>query len=248
MRVCGLRSCLSCIVYVQDVNGFLAPPFHSLTLPIFHLPSITTHLIQPSSYFHVKLSIFGGNSNHTEWDLNDIGEVLRFSIKFEGFGMRITEVTVRVVLCTLTVVFLVYWIYQNYRRRVAFKDWLQERRWITALLCVMILWQDPIFMYAQLNYRPGHDILYTISSICEDSAAVFMLFFWLLLLSAIRRRQSSRLRFYLPKVLFAVVTLAAFVVNDVARLMLVGSEEPPFSVQDLLFWGNIAMLSMLAWW
>eukprot|EP00947_MAST-08B_sp_MAST-8B-sp1_P004029 g4029.t1 len=237
---------------------------------------------QEADYYQVRVVFVGAQTNSTTprpthdhphprpvvepgWSLRDVGTPLKFEATFEGFGLRIAEVAIRVMLLVVNLCFFGFWIYQNKRRHTPWKEWLPERRWITFLFLVMAMWQDPVLMYAQINQRPGHDTLYTISSILEDSAAVFMLFFWLLLLSAIRHRQTSLKRFYAPKVVFAVVTLGAFYVEDLSRLLLVrrsdaddpddddpsaAAAETAFavSVQDLLFWGNIVMLCCLALW
>ncbi|XP_022242398.1 transmembrane protein 181-like [Limulus polyphemus] len=127
---------------------------------------------------------------------------------FKSYNPAFTQVEIwfRFVFLLLTF-FITCWFAHSLRHFV-FYDWSIEQKWMSVLLPLLLLYNDPVFPLSFLinSWVPGMlDAMFQASFLCA------LLLFWLCVYHGIRQNERLFLTFYLPKfILVGLLWLAAF--------------------------------------
>ncbi|XP_028411107.1 transmembrane protein 181-like isoform X2 [Dendronephthya gigantea] len=127
---------------------------------------------------------------------------------FSHYSVSFSEVEIwfRFVFVVLT--FMVSCIYANSLRRFPFRDWSIEQRWMSVLLPMLLLFNDPIFPLHFLvkSWVPG-----MFESMFRALFLAAILLFWLCAFHGIRVSERHLFGFYMPKILLVgLVGISAF--------------------------------------
>jgi len=166
-----------------------------------------------------------------------VGNGTSFNLQYESAERRLTDVIIRLVLMVVTMAAAVVWWWRSAefelkhmpgarQRSLAWRcccgcrQWVPFRRWVGYLLIAVTLWQNPLYVtLALLPSSSAHGALFLAAA--AISAVAWAMFFqlWLLFMDGLRYLKLSGslpFKFYLPKVVFAVV----FILVSVTQSML----------------------------
>ncbi|KAL3881385.1 hypothetical protein ACJMK2_027833 [Sinanodonta woodiana] len=150
---------------------------------------------------------FYGLENQTHFDIKNI------IFYFKSFNTSFTqlEIWMRFVFVILT--FFATCLFAHSLRRFSLRDWSIEQKWMSVLLPLLLLYNDPIFPLTFLidSWVPGmFDAIFQASFLCG------LLLFWLCIYHGVRQTDRRFWKFYFPKLLIvgmiwiSAVTLASW--------------------------------------
>jgi Lipase (class 3)/Wntless-like, transmembrane domain len=155
------------------------------------------------AFYRVNLTNFSVNMNSTT--------TVQFDFRSHNGLFTVVELIITGVLIMITVVFFLYWYIQVVRIH-RWENARPEQRWCGWLLVALVLYQNPLFFFE--IYRSTD----TPSVLAADTLQIFsvamFLMFWLMMVDVLSRSQtvhSLPLRFYVRKVVFAVLWIAGSV-------------------------------------
>ncbi|XP_078618423.1 transmembrane protein 181-like isoform X1 [Branchiostoma floridae x Branchiostoma japonicum] len=152
----------------------------------------------------VRVMFFGISD---KYPVTEVG----FSFKMYNPTFTQLEIWFRFVFLVLT--FMVTCVFAHSLRRFSIRDWSIEQKWMSILLPLLLLYNDPIFPLTFLvnSWVPGmFDAVFQASFLCA------LLLFWLCAYHGIRQYERRFMTFYVPKVLIvgllwiSAVTLASW--------------------------------------
>jgi len=162
----------------------------------------------------LPLSTLGGGDGEQEQDSSgSSGFTLTVASRPPSLGYNVATI----FLFVLTVFILS--IYLLIMRRKAWKDWLQEQKWIAAYLIFLIMYQNPLYIIVNFNASPGGAFA---AYFFGDMAQASFLILWLCLADSINAQEMSTANFYYPKIL---VGLSIFLTN----MIILSFQFPSFS-------------------
>ncbi|XP_046848759.1 transmembrane protein 181-like isoform X2 [Xenia sp. Carnegie-2017] len=143
------------------------------------------------------------------------GEIDDVLFTYSHYNVNFTEVEIwfRFVFVVLT--FMIACIYVHSLRRFPFRDWSIEQRWISVLLPLLLLFNDPIFPLHFLvkSWVPG-----MFQSMFRATFLAAILLFWLCAFHGIRQNERTFIEFYFPKILLVgLVGISAFTITTWQR-------------------------------
>ncbi|XP_064603964.1 transmembrane protein 181-like [Liolophura sinensis] len=119
---------------------------------------------------------------------------VQFSFKSYNTGFTQLEIWMRFVFLVLT--FLATCIFAHSLRKFSVRDWSIEQKWMSVLLPLLLLYNDPIFPLTFLinSWVPGIlDAIFQATFLCA------LLLFWLCIYHGVRQTERRFVVFYLPK-------------------------------------------------
>ncbi|XP_041355205.1 transmembrane protein 181-like isoform X2 [Gigantopelta aegis] len=142
----------------------------------------------------------------------------KFNIKtiqftFKSYNPSFTQIEIWIRFVFLVLTFLATCMFAHSLRKFSMRDWSIEQKWMSILLPLLLMYDDPIFPLTFLvnSWVPGmFDGVFQASFLCA------LLLFWLCIYHGVRQTDRRFLRFYLPKLLIvglmwiAAVTLASW--------------------------------------
>eukprot|EP00058_Branchiostoma_floridae_P005118 XP_002590606.1 hypothetical protein BRAFLDRAFT_83753 [Branchiostoma floridae] len=152
----------------------------------------------------VRVMFFGISD---KYPVTEVG----FSFKMYNPTFTQLEIWFRFVFLVLT--FMVTCVFAHSLRRFSIRDWSIEQKWMSILLPLLLLYNDPIFPLTFLvnSWVPGmFDAVFQASFLCA------LLLFWLCAYHGIRQYERRFMTFYVPKVMIvgllwiSAVTLASW--------------------------------------
>lgn len=138
-------------------------------------------------------------------DIRDIDFVLKhYSADFSQ-----VEIWFRFVFLVLT--FMVTCMFAHSLRRFPLREWSIEQKWMSLLLPLLLLYNDPLF---PLNFLVNSWVPGMFDSVFQASFLCGLLLFWLCAFHGIRQSE-RKLSFYLPKVLIVgLLWIASFTLSS----------------------------------
>lgn len=124
------------------------------------------------------------------------------------YGAIILAVLVLMCFTFLALLFYLFiMIYYNKGRK-----WLPEQRWLILYLCLVIIFQNPIYITLFFtNNQKNVDVVYA-SYVFDAIGQVGFFVVWLMFAAAVRRRSQSLCAFYAPKLVFGAIIFATYMV------------------------------------
>lgn len=145
-------------------------------------------------YKHYILTVrfHGLESFHQRYNIVEV------TFFFKNYNPAFTQVEIWFRFIFLLSTFAVTCWFAHSLRKFAVHDWSIEQKWMSVLLPLLLLYNDPIFpmMFLINSWLPGMlDALFQTSFLCA------LLLFWLCVYHGLRQNERHILTFYLPKLL-----------------------------------------------
>lgn len=132
-----------------------------------------------------------------------------FQLKYYNADFTQVEIWFRFVFLVLT--FMVTCMFAHSLRRFPLHEWSIEQKWMSLLLPLLLLYNDPLF---PLNFLVDSWVPSMFDSVFQASFLCALLLFWLCAFHGIRQSE-RRLSFYLPKLLIVgVLWVSAFTLSS----------------------------------
>lgn len=132
-----------------------------------------------------------------------------FVLKHYNADFTQVEIWFRFVFLVLT--FMVTCMFAHSLRRFPLREWSIEQKWMSLLLPLLLLYNDPLF---PLNFLVNSWVPSMFDSVFQASFLCALLLFWLCAFHGIRQSE-RRLGFYLPKLLIVgLLWVAAFTLSS----------------------------------
>nr|XP_018667761.1 transmembrane protein 181-like isoform X2 [Ciona intestinalis] len=154
-------------------------------------------------YTKFRVSVSFDGLQNISYPVNDV------QFEFKTYNPVFTQVEVWFRFAFLVATFIVTCLFAHTLRKYHMQNWTIEQKWMSFLLPLLLLYNDPIFPLGFLvkSWVPGIlDTVFQAAFLCT------LLLFWLCAFHGIRSTSEKRpfLTFYLPKVLLCgLVWLAA---------------------------------------
>ncbi|KAG1671101.1 Transmembrane protein 181 [Nymphon striatum] len=127
---------------------------------------------------------------------------------FKSYNSSFTQVEIWFRFIFLVLTFIVTCWFAHTLRKFTLYNWSIEQKWMTVLLPLLLLYNDPVFPLTFLvnSWVPGMlDAMFQATFLCA------LLLFWLCLYHGIRQNERPLLTFYGPKVLIVgMLWISAF--------------------------------------
>ncbi|XP_074663050.1 transmembrane protein 181-like isoform X2 [Tubulanus polymorphus] len=117
---------------------------------------------------------------------------------FKSFNPTFTQLEIWFRFVFLVLTFLATCLFAHSLRKFSMRDWSIEQKWMSVLLPLLLLYNDPIFPMTFLvdSWVPGmFDALFQASFLCA------LLLFWLCIYHGVRQNDRHFTSFYLPKLI-----------------------------------------------
>eukprot|EP00794_Sanderia_malayensis_P000509 gene509-1156_t len=118
-----------------------------------------------------------------------------FSFKYYNAEFTQIEIWFRFVFLVLS--FTVTCLYAHTLRRFSLREWTIEQKWMSILLPLLLLYNDPLF---PINFLVHSWVPMAIDSVFQVSFMAALLMFWLCAFHGIRQSERRFISFYLPKI------------------------------------------------
>ncbi|VDH88974.1 Hypothetical predicted protein [Mytilus galloprovincialis] len=201
---------------IQADNPQLSPKIHNRTrilkcskqcddLILLHLGYLDYN------YYRIKINFYG--LENTKFDFKDI------IFYFKTYNSSFTQIEIWIRFVFLFMTFIATCVFGHSLRKFTIRDWSIEQRWMSLLLPLLLLYNDPIFQLTFLvnRWMPGmfdavlchpifpltflvnswvpgmFDALFQASFLCG------LLLFWLCLYHGVRQTDRRFVKFYIPK-------------------------------------------------
>ncbi|KAJ8315170.1 hypothetical protein KUTeg_007320 [Tegillarca granosa] len=135
------------------------------------------------------------------------------NIVFSSYNTSFTQIEIWIRFVFLVLTFLVTCVFAHSLRKFSIRDWSIEQRWMSLLLPLLLLYDDPLFPLTFLvdSWVPG-----MLDGVFQASFLCGLLLFWLCIYHGVRQTDRRFVKFYLPKLLIvglvwiSAVTLASW--------------------------------------
>jgi len=151
---------------------------------VFHLGTID----YPS--YNVNLTLYG-------LTLPPRVKIRNILFTFKYFEDQFTQMEIWFRFAFLVLSFVVTCLFTHSLRKFPIQDWCIEQRWMSALLPLLLLYNNPMF---PLNFLFQSWVPRLFDAVFQASYCSALLMFWLCAYHGIRERERKFFTFYLPKV------------------------------------------------
>ncbi|XP_012249416.1 transmembrane protein 181 isoform X1 [Bombus impatiens] len=144
------------------------------------------------SYYIITVHFHGLESFHQRYNIRDL------TFYFKNYNPAFTEFEIWFRFIFLLIAFGVMCWFGHSLRKYQLHDWSIEQKWISILLPLLILYNNPLFPMTFLvnSWVPG-----MIDAILQTTFLCAVLMFWLCVYHGLRQNERRLITFYLPKVL-----------------------------------------------
>ncbi|XP_064629760.1 transmembrane protein 181-like isoform X2 [Lineus longissimus] len=157
-------------------------------------------------YTHYQITINFYGLEKMKWAIKDV----KFFFKMYNAAFTELEIWFRFVFLVLT--FLATCLFAHSLRKFSLRDWSIEQKWMSALLPLLLLYNDPIFPLTFLvsSWVPGmFDAIFQATFLCS------LLLFWLCIYHGVRQNERHFVKFYLPKlVIVGLIWISAVTLSS----------------------------------
>ncbi|RUS87573.1 hypothetical protein EGW08_004679 [Elysia chlorotica] len=132
---------------------------------------------------------------------------------FKSYNPAFTQIEIWIRFVFLVLSFFVTCWYAHCLRKFSLRDWSIEQKWLSVLLPLLLLYNDPIFPLSFLvnSWLPG-----MLDGLFQATFLSALLLFWLSIYHSVRQTDRRFSRFYFPKLIIVgliwlcAVTLASW--------------------------------------
>ncbi|CAK9794583.1 Transmembrane protein 181 [Anthophora quadrimaculata] len=144
------------------------------------------------SYYIITVRFHGLESFHQRYDIREL------IFYFKNYNPAFTEFEIWFRFIFLLTAFGVMCWFGHSLRKYPLHDWSIEQKWISILLPLLILYNNPLFPMTFLvnSWVPG-----MVDAILQTTFLCAVLMFWLCVYHGLRQNERRLITFYLPKVL-----------------------------------------------
>ncbi|XP_071569724.1 transmembrane protein 181-like [Temnothorax nylanderi] len=159
------------------------------------------------SYYIITVRFHGLESFHQRYTIREL------TFYFKNYNPAFTQIEIWFRLIFLLTTFGVMCWFGHSLRKYPLHDWSIEQKWISILLPLLILYNNPLFPMTFLvnSWVPG-----MLDAILQTTFLCAILMFWLCVYHGLRQNERRLITFYLPKLLVvgmlwgAALTLATW--------------------------------------
>ncbi|XP_076173584.1 transmembrane protein 181 [Ptiloglossa arizonensis] len=144
------------------------------------------------SYYIITVRFHGLESFHQRYNIREL------TFYFKNYNPAFTEFEIWFRFIFLLTAFGVMCWFGHSLRKYPLHDWSIEQKWISILLPLLILYNNPLFPMTFLvnSWVPG-----MVDAILQTTFLCAVLMFWLCVYHGLRQNERRLITFYLPKVL-----------------------------------------------
>ncbi|XP_011499430.1 PREDICTED: transmembrane protein 181 [Ceratosolen solmsi marchali] len=158
-------------------------------------------------HYIITVRFYGLESFHQRYTIRDV------KFYFKHYNPAFTQIEIWFRLIFLLFTFVATCWFGNSLKKYPVQDWSIEQKWISILLPLLILYNNPLFPLTFLinSWLPG-----MIDAILQTTFLCTILMFWLCVYHGLRQNERRILTFYLPKIIIvgtlwgAALTLATW--------------------------------------
>ncbi|KAF7393944.1 hypothetical protein HZH68_010763 [Vespula germanica] len=152
------------------------------------------------TYYMITVRFHGLESFHQRYTIRDL------TFYFKNYNPAFTQIEIWFRLIFLLTTFGVMCWFGHSLRKYPLHDWSIEQKWISILLPLLILYNNPLFSMIFLinSWVPG-----MIDAILQTTFLCAILMFWLCVYHGLRQNERRLITFYLPKMLVVGLLWAA---------------------------------------
>ncbi|XP_014213991.1 transmembrane protein 181 [Copidosoma floridanum] len=144
------------------------------------------------SHYVITVRFYGLESFHQRYTIRDL------TFYFKHYNPAFTQIEVWFRLIFLIITFVATCWFGNALRKYPIQDWSIEQKWISVLLPLLILYNNPLFptIFLVNSSLPG-----MIDAFLQTTFLCAILMFWLCVYHGLRQNKWKMITFYLPKLL-----------------------------------------------
>lgn len=144
------------------------------------------------NYYIITVRFHGLESFHERYNIREL------TFYFKNYNPAFTEFEIWFRFIFLLTAFGVMCWFGHSLRKYPLQDWSIEQKWISVLLPLLILYNNPLFPMTFLmnSWVPG-----MVDAILQTTFLCAVLMFWLCVYHGLRQNERHLITFYLPKVL-----------------------------------------------
>ncbi|XP_065057138.1 transmembrane protein 181-like [Rhopilema esculentum] len=152
---------------------------------VLHISNIEHPSYQISIRFH-------------ELSFPSVLKVRNILFMFKYYNAEFTQIEIWFRFAFLVLSFTVTCLFAHTLKRFPLREWTIEQKWMSLLLPLLLLYDDPIF---PLNFLLHSWIPLAIDAVFQVTFLAAMLMFWLCAFHGIRQSERTFVGFYLPKIM-----------------------------------------------
>ncbi|BFZ09816.1 hypothetical protein BsWGS_12855 [Bradybaena similaris] len=140
------------------------------------------------AYYYITVTFFELDSE--KLDIKDV------MFTFKSYNPSFTQIEIWIRFVFLVMTFLTTCLFAHSLRKFSLRDWSIEQKWMSVLLPLLLLYNDPIFPLTFLvnSWLPG-----MLDGLFQASFLSALLLFWLCIYHSVRQTDRRFVRFYVPK-------------------------------------------------
>ncbi|EDV42582.1 uncharacterized protein Dana_GF16949 [Drosophila ananassae] len=144
------------------------------------------------AHYIITVRFFGLESFHQKYNIRSI------TFYFKTYSPEFTQIEIWFRCIFLLFTFIVICWYAHTLRKYPVYDWSIEQRWLSVLLPLLLLYDNPFFpmIFLMNSWLPG-----MLDAILQATFLCALLMFWLCIYHGLRQNERSFVRFYLVKVI-----------------------------------------------
>jgi len=121
---------------------------------------------------------------------------------FKYYNAEFTQIEIWFRFAFLVLTFTVTCLFAHTLKKFPLREWTIEQKWMSVLLPLLLLYDDPIF---PLNFLLHSWIPLAVDAVFQVTFLAGMLLFWLCAFHGIRQNERGFTAFYLPKIMIVGV-------------------------------------------
>nr|AAY54880.1 IP11750p [Drosophila melanogaster] len=144
------------------------------------------------AHYIITVRFYGLESFHQKYNIRSI------TFYFKTYSPDFTQIEIWFRCIFLLFTFIVICWYAHTLRKYPIYDWSIEQRWLSVLLPLLLLYDNPFFplIFLMNSWLPG-----MLDAILQATFLCALLMFWLCIYHGLRQNERSFVRFYLVKVI-----------------------------------------------
>ncbi|XP_053681760.1 transmembrane protein 181 [Sabethes cyaneus] len=144
------------------------------------------------AHYIITVRFYGLESFHHRYNINSV------QFYFKTYNPAFTQIEIWFRFIFLLFTFIVTCWFAHTLRKYPIYDWSIEQRWMSILLPLLLLYDNPIFplIFLVNSWLPG-----MIDAILQATFLCGLLLFWLCIYHGLRQNERKLLTFYVPKLI-----------------------------------------------
>ncbi|KAK7868529.1 hypothetical protein R5R35_004812 [Gryllus longicercus] len=160
-------------------------------------------------HYNITVQFQGLETFHRSYIIQDV------TFYFKSYNPAFTQIEIWFRFIFLLTTFIVTCWFGHSLRKYAVHDWSTEQKWMSVLLPLLLLYNDPIFpmMFIVNSWVSG-----MLDAVLQATFLCALLLFWLCIYHGLRQNERRILTFYLPKlIIVGSLWLAAVIMASLQK-------------------------------